>query len=205
MTIVGCFPITMNIMTIVNIIVLVVPAIGAIVFAEHWIIPKLGGTRCWASYKGLKINYAGLIAWLISLAFVSYMTITGTIHSYFLFLPTYLIAMARYIVLALCMGAKDDYSVQVEEERKVMEELEKIQEEEDEEKEVYVSKNPGLQKFIARASYVVLAVFAIFTVCVFLGNVSVAQWKSYSFPITIVYFVLGGLATWLKYGYAEKQ
>lgn len=205
MTLVGCFPITMNIMTIVNIIVLVVPAIGAIVFAEHWIIPKLGGTRCWASYKGLKINYAGLIAWLLSLAFVSYMMITGTIHSYFLFLPTYLIAMIAYVILALNMGARDDYSAQVEEEKKVMEELEKIQEEEDEEQVNYVSKNPGLQKLAARASYVVLAAFAIFTISVFLGKASVLQWKTYSFPITIVYFVLGGLATYLKYGYAEKE
>lgn len=58
MTIVGCFPIAMNIMTIVNIIVLIVPSVGAIVFAEHWIIPKIGGTRYWAAYKGWNINSA---------------------------------------------------------------------------------------------------------------------------------------------------
>lgn len=113
--------------------------------------------------------------------------------------------MIAYVILALNMGARDDYSAQVEEEKKVMEELEKIQEEEDEEQVNYVSKNPGLQKLAARASYVVLAAFAIFTISVFLGKASVLQWKTYSFPITIVYFVLGGLATYLKYGYAEKE
>ncbi len=106
MTVVACFPITMNIMTIVNIIVLVVPPVGAIVFAEHWIIPKLGGTRYWAMYKGWKINYAGLAAWGIALAFVAVMTVTHALHSYFLFLPTYLLAMVSYLVLACMMGGK---------------------------------------------------------------------------------------------------
>lgn len=107
MTIVGCFPIAMNIMTIVNVIVLIVPSVGAIVFAEHWIIPKIGGTRYWATYKGWKMNYAGLAAWMIALGFVAVMTVTKAMHSYFLFLPTYLLAMGSYLVLACLMGARE--------------------------------------------------------------------------------------------------
>lgn len=204
MTVVACFPITMNIMTIVNIIVLVVPPVGAIVFAEHWIIPKLGGTRYWASFKGWKINYAGLAAWLISLAFVVVMTVTKVLHSYFLFLPTYLLAMVSYLVLACVMGAKDDYSKQVEEERKIAEALEKIQEEEDDEIIDYRPKYPAVQKITAYASYAVLAGFAVFTVMVAGGSVTPDAWKSVSIIISFVYFAFSGVSTYFKYGLTER-
>lgn len=204
MTIVGCFPITMNIMTIVNIIVLIVPPVGAIVFAEHWIIPKLGGTRCWATYKGWKINYAGLIAWGISLAFVAIMTVTKAMHSYFLFLPTYLLAMGSYIVLACMMGAKEDYSRQVADEKKIQEALEQIQDEEDDEIEEFRPKYPAVQKLTAYISYAVLAVFAVFTLMVAFGNVSATTWKNTSIIISVTYFVFGGISTYFKYALTEK-
>lgn len=200
MTIAACFPITANIMVIVNIIVLVVPAIGAIVFTEHWIIPNLGGTRYWAKYRGWKMNYAGLLAWGISLIFVAIGTITQFIHSYFLFLPTYLIAMVSYTILAMLMGAKDDYKEQVKGEEAIQEELEKLVEEEYDEAET-APKYPMAQKVTEGFSYLILGVLAIFTLMVFMSdNVTVAMYKTYSFPITILYFVFGGMATYLKYG-----
>ena len=204
MTVVACFPITMNIMTIVNIIVLVVPPVGAIVFAEHWIIPKLGGTRYWAMYKGWKINYAGLAAWAIALVFVTVMTITRAMHSYFLFLPTYLLAMVSYLILACMMGAKEDYSKQTEEERKIQEALEKIQDEEDDEIENFRPKYPGVQKAAAYASYAVLAVFAVLTFMVAAGSVTADTWKSVSIIISFVYFAFSGLSTYFKFALVEK-
>lgn len=205
MTVVACFPITMNIMTIVNIIVLVVPPVGAIVFAEHWIIPKLGGTRYWATYKGWKINYAGLAAWGIALAFVAVMTVTHALHSYFLFLPTYLLAMVSYLVLACMMGAKDDYSRQAEEERKVQEALSQIQDEEDDEVEVLRPKYPAIQKTAAYVSYGVLAVFAVFTLMVAAGKATPDAWKNTSIIISFVYFALSGISTYFKFGLVKKE
>lgn len=200
MTVAACFPITANIMVIVNIIVLIVPAVGAIIFTEHWIIPKLGGTRYWARYKGWKTNYAALIAWGLALLLVLAGTVTKFMHNYFLFLPTYLIAMISYMVLAMLMGAKEDYTEQVKEEEAIQKELKRLVEEEEcgTEKE---AKYPQAQKAAAGFSYVVLAVLGVLTLLVFFGgSVTVEMYKTYSFPITIVYFVLGGLATYLKYG-----
>lgn len=200
MTVAACFPITANIMVIVNIIVLIVPAVGAIIFTEHWIIPKLGGTRYWARYKGWKTNYAALIAWGLALLFVLAGTVTKFMHNYFLFLPTYLIAMVSYMVLAMLMGAKEDYTEQVKEEEAIQKELKRLVEEEEcgTEKE---AKYPQVQKAAAGLSYVVLAALGVLTLLVFFGgSVTVEMYKTYSFPITIVYFVLGGLATYLKYG-----
>lgn len=205
MTVVACFPITMNIMTIVNIIVLVVPTVGAIVFAEHWMLPKLGGTRYWAMYKGWRINYAGLAAWVIALVFVAAMTVTKAIHSYFLFLPTYLLAMVSYLILACLMGAKGDYSRQVEEERRIQEALEKLQDEEDEETEAVRPRYPAVQKAAAYVSYGVLAVFAVFTFMVAAGSVTPDTWKSVSIIISFLYFALSGVSTYFKFVLVEKM
>lgn len=205
MTVAACFPITANIMVIVNIIVLVVPAIGAIVFSEHWIIPKLGGTRYWAKYRGWKMNYAALIAWGISLTFVVVGTLTNFIHSYFLFLPTYFIAMISYLILAGMMGAKDNYKEQVKEEEAIQKELEQLVEEEEEE----IEKTPKYamaQKITEGFSYAILGGLAIFTIMVFVNNnITVEIYKTYSFPITLLYFLFGGIATYLKYGLTMEK
>jgi len=201
MTIAACFPITANIMTIVNIIVLVVPSIGAIVFAEHWIIPKLGGYRYWSKYKGWNLNYAGLIAWVASLLFVVFMTMNHVMHSYFLFLPTYMLAMILYIVLALAMGAKDDYSKQAAEENEFIAQLKNYVETIDEEEPVKVPIYESAQKMTAYLSYVVLAAMVLVTLGVFFGGfVSPETYKTISIFITLAYFVLGGLSAYLKYG-----
>lgn len=205
MTVAACFPITANIMVIVNIIVLIVPAVGAIIFTEHWIIPKLGGTRYWARYKGWKTNYAALIAWGLALLFVLAGTVTKFMHNYFLFLPTYLIAMISYLILAMLMGAKEDYTEQVKEEEAIQEELRKLVEEEEDgvEKE---AKYPRAQKAAAGFSYIVLAGLGVLTLLVFFGgNITVEMYKAYSFPVTLVYFVFGGIATYLKYGLTVEK
>lgn len=205
MTVAACFPITANIMVIVNIIVLIVPAVGAIIFTEHWIIPKLGGTRYWARYKGWKTNYAALIAWGLALLFVLAGTVTKFMHNYFLFLPTYLIAMVSYMILAMVMGAKDDYTKQAAEDAEIQKELRKLVEEEECQAE-REAKYPRAQKVAAGCSYAVLAVLAVLTLLVFFGgSITVEMYKSYSFPVTLVYFALGGIATYLKYGLTVEK
>ena len=126
------------------------------------------------------------------------------IHSYFLFLPTYLIAMISYVILANLMGARADYKEQEAEEKAVQMELEKLIEVEDEEPE-RVPRYAAAQKAAAGISYVVLGALAVLTLAVFFtGSVTVEMYKYYSFPITLVYFALGGIATYLKYGLTEE-
>ena len=203
-TALACFPITANVMTIVNVIVLVVPSIGAIIFAEHWILPKLGGTRYWAKYKGWSINYAGLYTWLISLCFVAVMTLTHAMHSYFIFLPNYLLAMGVYLILALKMGARDDYSEQEAEDKEITKALEELSEAESKET-VLIPRHPGLLKTFSTASVLVLVILGIITLSVAMGKTTVDFYKSISFTLTLLYFAFGGLKTWLGYGDVEKQ
>lgn len=204
MTIAACFPITSNIMTIVNIIVLVVPALGAIVLAEHWVIPKLGGTRRWSVYKGWKVNYAALSSWIISLIFVVLMKLTGWIHSYLLFLPTYLLAFCLYLILALKMGAKDNYTKQMTEDNKIQEAL-KILVDGEVKEEICTPKYEFAKRVTTYLSYAILIVLLIITVLVYTGQLSVVFYKSHALTITIAYFVMGGLSTIFKYCLVTKK
>lgn len=197
-TLIAMFPIVANIMVIVNIIVLVVPTIGAIVLAEHWILPKLGGTRYWSKYKGWKINYAGLIAWGISLIFVIIVSVTGLIHSYLLFLPNYLLAMGSYIFFALRMGAREDYTEQVEEDKKLAEAIDIINDEENPIKDNETQTLPGLIKGIKLTSYLFLIVLVVLSVLTFSGNYSVESIKATSIWLTLLYFIFGGVPTIYK-------
>lgn len=204
-TLIAMLPITANIMVIVNVIVLVVPTIGAIVLAEHWILPKLGGTRYWAKYKGWKINYAGLIAWGISLGFVAVVSMTGWIHSYLLFLPNYLIAMGSYIVLSLLMGAREDYTEQVKEDKKLAEAIEIVNEEENIVNENDTQSLPGLVKGIKLTSYLFLIILAVLSILTFNGAYSVENMKAVSIWLTLLYFIFGGFATMYKYRLESKN
>lgn len=199
MTVAACFPITANVMTIVNIIVLIVPAVGAICIAEHWILPKLGGTRYWSMYRGDKVNKAALLAWGISLAFVVVMKLGNFIHSYMLFLPTYILAIVVYLFLALRMGAKDDYSEQVEDYIRTQEELTKIIDEEAMRAKPQHVVIPGYTKLTQPVSWVILAVIFIMAIMTLTGSLAVVNFKTYAFALTIVYFVLGAITTYGKF------
>ena len=203
-TVIACFPITANVMTIVNIIVLVVPSIGAIVIAEHWILPKLGGTRYWSKFKGWKINYAGLLTWLISLGFVVVMTLTHAMHSYFLFLPNYILALVVYLILACLMGARDNYEDQKKEDEEITKELIHLAEEENKTVEI-TPKHPGILKISNVVSWVILAILLVITVSVSLKATTVGFYKTSSLILTFFYFGFGGLKTWLRYGNVTKK
>ncbi|MCD7887576.1 MAG: hypothetical protein LUG44_08170 [Clostridiales bacterium] len=198
-TFVAFFPAASNIMSIVNMIALVVPAVGAMVIAEHWILPKIGGTRYWATFKGWKLNYAGLITWAVCLIYVAIMEVTGALHSYFLWLPEYIMAIVLYLILACAMGARNDYSEQAEEDRKVTEALAELAENERNEVPDKVPNHPGARKVCAWISYAILAVFAILTLAVFFGAATVEFYKTYAMVLTILYFVFGALKTVFAY------
>ena len=101
----ACFPAMMRIDKLVNAVVLVLPSVGAICLVEHWIFPRIGLVRYWNLYRGRKVNPAALAAWLVSSAFVVVALECGWMHPFFLFLPTFLLAAAAYVVFAWLCGA----------------------------------------------------------------------------------------------------
>ncbi len=76
---------------------LVLMPVGAIVFAEHWILPKLGVEQYRAEEYGWLVNWKALAVWIGTLAVCAVMPI----HLYFRWLPGYLVALAAYTGLQL--------------------------------------------------------------------------------------------------------
>jgi len=82
--------------------------VGAIVFVEHWIFPKIGLTQFWASRKKLLVSWPALLSWGIAIAAALWLERTATLHLFFLFVPTWLLTAVLYIVFAAIAGARED-------------------------------------------------------------------------------------------------
>ena len=118
-TVIACFPFVFTgLLDYVAIYGLLMSPIGAIVVTEHWVFPRTGLRRYWATSHGGNLNWAAMLAWGLSVAFAVILEQSGILHLFFLFLPVYGFAMASYWCLAKAMGASkpDDLEQAVESE-----------------------------------------------------------------------------------------
>lgn len=106
----ACFPfVAQSIMPLTVYGAILLCPIGAIVIAEHYLLPRLGLTRYWSRYLGQPLNPAALITWGVSLGFAVVVFMTGALSFYFIFIPEYLIALAVYPIAASLLGARDTW------------------------------------------------------------------------------------------------
>lgn len=82
--------------------------IGGILFAEHYLLPRLGMTRFWARYKGVR-NTPALLAWGITLALAAAAVALGLMPVYFAFPPAFVLSIVLYVVFAKMMGAAEPF------------------------------------------------------------------------------------------------
>jgi NCS1 family nucleobase:cation symporter-1 len=80
--------------------------VGAIVFVEHWVFPRIGFTQFWASRKGLAVSWPALVAWLGSVALAVVVWQSGWIHLFFLALPVWVVTAVAYTALSAVAGAR---------------------------------------------------------------------------------------------------
>jgi purine-cytosine permease-like protein len=103
-TILSCFPLVfMKLLDYVAIYGLVLMPIGAVVFAEHWIFPRLGIPQYRTEKYGRTFNWPALAVWVGTLAACFFMPF----HLYFRWLPGYFIAVMAYTALNLAHRNED--------------------------------------------------------------------------------------------------
>jgi cytosine permease len=112
---------------------LLVP-VGAIVFIEHWIFPKIGLTQFWVSKKKMLVSWPALLSWLIAIvvalviaqdsplvsflrwirleAIADALSKLGFLHLFFLFVPVWLLTSILYIIFASMAGAREKFADQ---------------------------------------------------------------------------------------------
>jgi len=106
--IIACSPFVFSqLLGFLGIMAVIMAPIGAIIFAEHYLFSRMGLTRYWRVSRGDKLNMPAAITWATS-ALLAYIlgTVFG-IHIFFLFIPTWIVALILYPLLSSMMGAKN--------------------------------------------------------------------------------------------------
>jgi len=107
-TVIACLPwVFTQLLNFVALYGLLLLPIGTIVVVEHWLFPKIGYRRYWASEKGLLMNWPALTAWGMPVVLALIFWYTQVIHQFFLLVPTWILAAITYVVMAGLWGAGD--------------------------------------------------------------------------------------------------
>jgi len=107
-TVIACFPFVFTkLLGFVGYYGLLLMPVGAVVFTEHWIFPKLGLTQYWASRRNLAVNWPVLLSWGIGIGVALILEKTGVLHLFFLFLPVWFLTTVLYILFASMAGARE--------------------------------------------------------------------------------------------------
>ena len=198
-TIIACFPFAFaQMLDFLGIMGLAIAPIGAVLFAEHWLLNKAGMTPYWNSYKGNNINVPALVAWLGSLCFAFLLNTVADVHLFFLLLPTWIMATVSYMVLAAFSGAKEDFTAQAAQEKaayeaRVAEEKAFFSHSEqiDTATAKDIAKNPlvGIARLVAIGSLIACAALAVWVFAA--GPDALKQFQQWLVIPTVLYFVSG--------------
>lgn len=125
-TIIACFPFVFTgLLSFLGLMALVMAPIGGLIFAEHFLLRRIGLTRYWRAARGEAINMPALITWIVSVAIAAGFGMGLGVHVLFLFIPAWISAFILYPILAGAMGAREagaiDDSEAAESERKTAE------------------------------------------------------------------------------------
>ena len=108
------FPIvTMKLLGFVSLWGMILMPMGAVIFADYWLLPKLGMQRFFAEKVRLPINWAAGSAWCTSIVFCAGLLFAfGADKIYFVSLPGWFVTVLVYIVLNKGMQARHETNVQ---------------------------------------------------------------------------------------------
>jgi len=102
------FPIvTMKLLGFVSLWGMILMPMGAVIFTDYWILPRLGLRSEFAEKTGLPLNWAAAVAWVASMAFcVGLLVVFGADKIYFVSLPGWFVTVLIYIMLSKLIQRK---------------------------------------------------------------------------------------------------
>lgn len=196
--VIACFPFVFSqILPLLTYAGLLVVPVGAIVFAEHQIFPRIGYTRYWSSYRKLTFSLPAVASWGLGLVFGFGLNALDIISFYYLFIPTWFFTIAVYTFLASKYGAKENYAEEAKEEDLRNETIEHFQAEQAKNEPVHVKDVSIFSKGLKFIAIVALVITMALACNVLFGSTSKTDYianrelfYTYAFICTIVYFVL---------------
>jgi purine-cytosine permease-like protein len=100
-TIAGMFPgIVMKLLDFVALWGMILMPMGAVIFIDFWLFPKLKLRQNFAEFSDTSFNPAAGVAWLGTVAICSTLVLNGTIEIFFVSLPGWFLTGLIYIVIS---------------------------------------------------------------------------------------------------------
>lgn len=195
--IVACFPFVFTkMLPMLTYAGLLVVPVGAIVFTEHVIFPKIGFTRYWARYRKLTHSTPAVTSWIAGLGFGFGLNALHVMSFYYLFIPTWFFTAILYTLMAKKYGAAEKYPEEVAADERFNREVNEFHAEQALTAPQAVKDHSAKSKvlhIISRASLIITMILA----CIVMwGSPDMATYESnreifyrYGFICTVSYFV----------------
>ncbi len=195
--IVACFPFVFTkMLPMLTYAGLLVVPVGAIVFAEHVIFPRIGLTRYWAKYRKLTHSTPAITAWLAGLVFGFGLNALNVMSFYYLFIPTWFFTVILYTLMAKKYGAAEKYPEEEAADEAFNKEVIAFQEEQALTAPQPVKDHSALSKVLHTLSRTSLVITMVLACIVMWGSPDMEAYEvnrdmfyRYGFVCTVVYFV----------------
>lgn len=196
MMIVACFPFVFTqFLPLLTYAGLIVVPVGAIVFAEHQLFPKIGFTRYWAKYQNYANSLPAVASWALGLVFGFGLNMLDVMSFYYLFIPTWFFTIIVYTLLAKAYGAQKEYSLEEASEKKLNKRIDAYHLEKAAQEEVAIKDNSGFSKALKIIAFTALAITLALAGNVLWGSKDESHYISnrdtfyfYGFICTLIYF-----------------
>lgn len=100
-TVAAIFPaLIMRLLDFVALYGLILMPMGAVIFADFWLVPRLGLRQRYAEWKNLAISWPAAVAWVLTLVLCWAINAIWGLEIFFLGLPGWFIATALYLGLS---------------------------------------------------------------------------------------------------------
>ncbi|MEP0365592.1 MAG: hypothetical protein ABJN36_08920 [Cyclobacteriaceae bacterium] len=193
---VACFPFVFSqILPLLTYAGLIVVPVGAIVFAEHQIFPRIGYTRYWSTYREMMFNTPAIASWILGLILGFGLNALNVMSFFYLFIPTWIFTILIYTLLAGRFGAKNKYPDEEKHEKEEMEQIDLYYEWKQKQEVTSHPKSSPLSKILDGLSILSLIITLILGLIVLLGSPNELSYLAnretfylYGFVCTLVYF-----------------
>jgi len=196
MVVIGCFPFVFTqFLPLLTYAGLLVVPVGAIVFAEHQLFPKIGYTRYWSKYQDYANSSPAVLSWIIGLIFGFGLNALDVMSFYYLFIPTWIFTIIVYTLLAGRYGAKEKYPEAEAKEVQYHKDLALYQKQQAAQEPTLINDTSFLSKALKVIAYSALAITLYLAIRVLFGSPDESVYilnreifYQYGFICTLIYF-----------------
>ncbi|MEO0899272.1 MAG: hypothetical protein AAFY71_22865 [Bacteroidota bacterium] len=174
---------------------LIVVPVGAIVFAEHQIFPRIGYTRYWSKFQKYRHSLPAIASWVLGLFFGFGLNFLDVISFYYLFIPTWFFTIIVYTLLAGQYGANKEYPEEARQEEADIETIRQYHKKLAESEPATIKDTSLLSNFLKILSYSALGLTLFLACRTLFGSSEEATYLEHreafyqiGFICTLVYF-----------------